>query len=774
MKRKVLSLILILAVFIAILAVSCTNETSGNHEETEKTDGDQQELPIKEDDMGPENTLTSVGETITLNVVEDKLYITNLATLETGENKLMDNSELMLPIFSKKFRDDGDKNVAVEWKYDTALEYEEMVNGVLTTGVVYKFKELTQNLELRVYILIRPELAGPFEIYMEIDNLNDSEYRIELDNGFTSFATKVIDPADTNIVRIASESYSAEGAQSNDGVVRYEGEGIYITNVAETDQKTITSSRKDFQWNGRHYLAQFIDRTNDGVFIGLGWTTGRVSSRIQNNGSIVTKAYIVDGNGNFSTRIPAGDTFEIPSVYVLPYEGNMDAGSNAFKSWFFDCKTVSILRDSDALPLLQYGGDLGDPVRMQNMGFDSIAWDYGWYTGYYYSSSGPHFAEGAWTLLADGIDAPGETFKSISEYGALLDELGLNFTTYLLLHENLDLNHEPTEEYGEFNSITHPEWFASQVHPTARLADLGNVDCVAYLKEKLENFFKICNVDQWRTDFEPIAVYSDKENRHDANGSDVAYWCTVGFTEIIQHLYDTVEGFKFESCNSGGGNKDLYIAELATFFNCDDSANYLSMRTSFYDSSYLIHPAQLEMPIQPHVWDPQFYEYNFPKVEEPVVEEGDAYDFQDAMLKMGFRTGLHGFPQWATVPDYTYYYDIYTHLYKEKVKPLVREAELYHILPRPDGINWDGIMYADPDTEREIKGLVFLYKPSIHTTDTYNVVFDGLYEDTLYQLTFEDRPEQNCTATGASLMTDGIDVEIKYVGSELIWITEAE
>ena len=83
-------------------------------------------------------------------------------------------------------------------------------------------------------------------------------------------------------------------------------------------------------------------------------------------------------------------------------------------------------------------------------------------------------------------------------------------------------------------------------------------------------------------------------------------------------------------------------------------------------------------------------------------------------------------------------------------------------------------MYADADSENEIKGLVFLFKPSATVSDTQNVVFDGLYEDTVYHLTFEDRPEQNRTATGAELMTNGIDVEIKYVGSELIWITEAK
>ena len=167
----------------------------------------------------------------------------------------------------------------------------------------------------------------------------------------------------------------------------------------------------------------------------------------------------------------------------------------------------------------------------------------------------------------------------------------------------------------------------------------------------------------------------------DANGSDVIYWCTVGFTEIVKHLYDTVDGFKFESCNSGGGNKDLYIAELATFFNCDDTANYLSLRTSFYDSSYIIHPAQLEIPCNTETFNPECEQYFFPVVPKPEVSNGDRYDFTDAMMDMGFRSTIIGIPMWAPwtgkVP--TEYYNEYAHMYKEKVKPLVRDGELYHI-----------------------------------------------------------------------------------------------
>lgn len=49
----------------------------------------------------------------------------------------------------------------------------------------------------------------------------------------------------------------------------------------------------------------------------------------------------------------------------------------------------------------------------------------------------------------------------------------------------------------------------------------------------------------------------------------------------------------------------------------------------------------------------------------------------------------------------------------------------------------------------------------------------GLDPDVTYQLSFEDRPEQNCSAKGSVLMSEGIEVFIKSIGSEIIWITEA-
>ena len=91
-----------------------------------------------------------------------------------------------------------------------------------------------------------------------------------------------------------------------------------------------------------------------------------------------------------------------------------------------------------------------------------------------------------------------------------------------------------------------------------------------------------------------------------------------------------------------------------------------------------------------------------------------------------------------------------------------------------DGVNFDGVMYADPDAAGETKGVVFLFKPSPDAGESCRVTLRGLIPDVSYDLSFEDRPEQNVTLTGEELMQSGIDVAIDGIGSELIFITETK
>ena len=103
-----------------------------------------------------------------------------------------------------------------------------------------------------------------------------------------------------------------------------------------------------------------------------------------------------------------------------------------------------------------------------------------------------------------------------------------------------------------------------------------------------------------------------------------------------------------------------------------------------------------------------------------------------------------------------------------RIRPLVRNANLYHILPRPDGKVWDGIEYYDSETGN---GAVFIFKPD-SDIDTQNIRLKGLEAESQYELAFEDGSNPSVAAAGADLIREGIDVGLtgRYV-SEIVFIT---
>jgi hypothetical protein len=96
-------------------------------------------------------------------------------------------------------------------------------------------------------------------------------------------------------------------------------------------------------------------------------------------------------------------------------------------------------------------------------------------------------------------------------------------------------------------------------------------------------------------------------------------------------------------------------------------------------------------------------------------------------------------------------------------------ADVYHILPPPDSVNWDGIEFFNPSVN---KGSVILFKPSEKAAGSKIIILKGLVRKEVYSVSFEDRKEQNTKKTGAELMDKGIQVNgmTGRYASEIIWI----
>ena len=212
--------------------------------------------------------------------------------------------------------------------------------------------------------------------------------------------------------------------------------------------------------------------------------------------------------------------------------------------------------------------------------------------------------------------------------------------------------------------------------------------------------------------------------------------------------------FRYEYCDAGAARKDFATARRATVMFGIDIYDTLSNRKMFHVSSYCIHPAQLQSPTD-------------------VVSGPPAFALRSAMQgACDIGIGTHG-GKYVMPSDYPAMIKPAKQnfaLYKTRLRPLIREGNLYHISLRPDGVDWDGIQYHDP-----VKGTgaVMLFKPN-SKVDTRRIVLKGLDRNKTYALTCQDRPEQNVRKIGGALMDQGFDVTMTGQNvSEIVWIEEA-
>jgi alpha-galactosidase len=139
------------------------------------------------------------------------------------------------------------------------------------------------------------------------------------------------------------------------------------------------------------------------------------------------------------------------------------------------------------------------------------------------------------------------------------------------------------------------------------------------------------------------------------------------------------------------------------------------------------------------------------------------------------RSGMMG---WATIMLDTTAWSAEQHdaakrafaLYKSRLRPLIRDAQLYHVSPRPDGIHWDAIQYWNPAQK---KGVVFVFRGMTPDEPEHRFTLAGLNPQAHYQLHFEDGSAPDIAASGENLLTYGVTIHLKSpLSSELVFLQE--
>jgi len=231
----------------------------------------------------------------------------------------------------------------------------------------------------------------------------------------------------------------------------------------------------------------------------------------------------------------------------------------------------------------------------------------------------------------------------------------------------------------------------------------------------------------------------------------VSYHATRAYYSLYQDLRHRHPNLLLEACNDGGRMVDFGAAAHVDYFSITDTYDPLSNRRAFYDASHVLPASMLECYIE---------RYPAPRL---------------ATFLYMLRSGMMG---WCTLMQDTNGWTAEQHVaarrafqvYKTQLRPLIRDADLYHISGRPDGVHWDGLEYFAPARG---EGAVYAFRGSTPDEGSHAFRLSGLDAGSEYALHFEDRSSADRVASGRELMNTGLVVFLESVeSSELIFFRE--
>ncbi len=254
---------------------------------------------------------------------------------------------------------------------------------------------------------------------------------------------------------------------------------------------------------------------------------------------------------------------------------------------------------------------------------------------------------------------------------------------------------------------------------------LAGPQTYANIKYLYDNY----GIQVWRSDGTAGAPYNS------------GYDSIKGFYSMLASLTNDVPGFQWENCNNGGRIKDFGAMQRAVKVFLTDTYGLADIQRAFFDASHLYPGAQLMGSSGTRV----------------AGVPGTVYSW---------RTGAQGAPEWFTdSPDGGNSGGVWSTaekeavaaavgVYKKRIRPLQRDGDIYHLTGRPDGSSWYAFEYYKPLLK---KGVAYLFKPQAPLAPrTFKL--RGLDPATRYVVSFADGSNSNRVLTGASLMTNGIEV----------------
>ena len=664
----------------------------------------------------PNWTLKTEDTQITIGITNNHPAVYEIRNIRNGWNWIKEPSEMPFPEYVKI----GSTTYRPDWKYQDAKVEE--FNG---TKLMLHFLSTTPNLLLESVWEARPGV-GPVENSVSIKN-NSGESISFQDADVISANINLTSDSTITLWRfnkgryLGSKSPKDKPIINADRVRKNDTLSYYLSNDANGASPEGINSHLPFQMldiNSRH-----------GLYIGYEWSFGAFKNRTGSDPLTINyKSYLWDTT---SVSIKDGRAFKVPAVFFGTYVGNTDDGSNKMKRWFWNYKITPTLKNNPGEPLIEYCIP-GNEAQL---------------TEYYKKYPVAEWGAELGKIDIDWLDGSGTdwTKGNFKKY-AFWKPDSLKWPHGMTAGDIVHRNNQKLSLYMNFTF----EW--------------NDIACEAG-KEKEKNAlltrYDNWHYDYWRSDMLLEAKFN--------------YLSHESLLEILDYMIANRPSFRYEHCGNGGLLKDFTTLQRISVFTNEDSGGPEYHRESFYSCSFMINPVQIKTDIGMNL-GPHGEVLNNSGYKPDGNTINDSPEWVNYILRTGFM-GANMATNWGVyTPNQIEGVKKHWPLYKSRQRPILRglkpgdsPAEVYHILPIPDGINWDGVEYFNPSLN---KGSVLLFKPSQNAPDSKVIRLRGLNRTATYQITFQDRKGQNRSMTGAELMDKGVEVRgmTGNYASEILWI----
>jgi disulfide oxidoreductase YuzD len=643
-------------------------------------------------------------------------------------------------------------DVPVQWKLNPRL------GSVSAHRVVFVYESARPHLRARWEWEARAAF-GPVEHRIEVENLGDEEVWLPMvDSLRLDWRVRPQEPLRNFYVEKGADTPSAEGVH-----LETVGEGYSWTGASSTYAHPEAGEAREIV-----PAEMVLNAVGQGWYAGIEFS-GRTRITLERHGNSVRSALGLNPDpGPFRTRLTPGGSFESPTVFLGTFSGGPDGAGNQLRPWVRAVLGNPVTWKDEHYPLLvnnSWGSgmqvDEALALRMiaesKELGLEMFHIDAGWFRG-----------------VGDWYPDPKKFPRGLAAIADEAHRQGLRFGIWVDWTQAaldaapgaLNARDPKVREWlvADLASDWKPEEFKGQT------IDLGVPAARDYAANEVKRIVEEYHLDMLEHDGYLVAQGCTRGNHpHDppnrstmrvshqwgsdfvlaSNSTDVSYHAVRAYYGIYAQTRSQHPGLLFEICNDGGRMVDFGSAAHGDYFSITDTYDPLSNRRAFFDASYLLPPAMLESYVE---------KWPTPR------PENFLYMLRSGM--MGWTTIMLDTTAWTTEQHDTarQAFD----LYKKKLRPLIRDALLYHVSGRPDGVHWDGMEYWDPARQ---EGVVFAFRGSAADAPEHRFKLSGLDANRLYSLHFQDRTAPDRQASGRELMEEGLSLHLQHpLSSELVFL----